>query len=114
MPITDRVPCDPAYSVLIIGNHSAGKSSFINWYIGEDIQRTGVAIETRGFTFVTSGRYMIVPTPCLHFFANISFLIAACAHCWLGMCRMIWKATHGWQQFACFWENNLDQSQPFI
>ena len=43
-------------NVMIIGNHSAGKSSFINWYIGEDVQTTGVAIETRGFTYVTSGR----------------------------------------------------------
>ena len=43
-------------NVMIIGNHSAGKSSFINWYIGESVQTTGVAIETRGFTFVTSGR----------------------------------------------------------
>ncbi|PNW75864.1 hypothetical protein CHLRE_12g557250v5 [Chlamydomonas reinhardtii] len=43
-------------SVMIVGNHSAGKSSFINWYIGESIQKTGVAIETRGFTFVTSGK----------------------------------------------------------
>ena len=43
-------------SAMIIGNHSAGKSSFINWYIGESVQTTGVAIETRGFTFVTSGR----------------------------------------------------------
>lgn len=43
-------------NVMIIGNHSAGKSSFINWYVGESIQKTGVAIETRGFTFVTSGR----------------------------------------------------------
>jgi ribosome biogenesis GTPase A len=25
-------------TVLIIGNHSSGKSSFINWYIGEHIQ----------------------------------------------------------------------------
>ncbi len=25
-------------------------------YIGEGIQKTGVAIETRGFTFVTSGK----------------------------------------------------------
>ncbi len=34
-------------SVMIVGNHSAGKSSFINWYIGESIQKTGVAIEVR-------------------------------------------------------------------
>lgn len=43
-------------NVMIVGNHSAGKSSFINWYIGEDIQRTGVAIETSGFTIVHSGK----------------------------------------------------------
>mmetsp|Transcript_19721 Transcript_19721/g.51427 ORF Transcript_19721/g.51427 Transcript_19721/m.51427 type:complete len:475 (-) Transcript_19721:951-2375(-) len=43
-------------SVMIVGNHSAGKSSFVNWYINEEIQRTGVAIETRGFTIVTSGK----------------------------------------------------------
>uniref|UniRef100_UPI00398EEEF6 EH domain-containing protein 4 n=1 Tax=Pristiophorus japonicus TaxID=55135 RepID=UPI00398EEEF6 len=43
-------------NVMLMGNHSAGKSSFINWYVEEHIQRTGVAIETQGFTFVTSGR----------------------------------------------------------
>mmetsp|Transcript_33808 Transcript_33808/g.60395 ORF Transcript_33808/g.60395 Transcript_33808/m.60395 type:complete len:470 (-) Transcript_33808:392-1801(-) len=43
-------------SVMIVGNHSAGKSSFVNWYIGEEVQRTGVAIETRGFTLITSGK----------------------------------------------------------
>uniref|UniRef100_A0A8C4H6Q6 Si:dkey-98f17.5 n=1 Tax=Dicentrarchus labrax TaxID=13489 RepID=A0A8C4H6Q6_DICLA len=42
--------------VMIMGNHSAGKSSFINWYAEEHIQKTGVAIETQGFTFITSGR----------------------------------------------------------
>ena len=42
-------------TVMVIGNHSAGKSSFINWYTGEAIQRTGVAIETKGFSFITSG-----------------------------------------------------------
>ena len=41
---------------MLIGNHSAGKSSFINWYIEEHIQRTGVAIETQGFTIVSSGK----------------------------------------------------------
>lgn len=45
-------PC----SVMIVGNHSAGKSSFINWYIGERVVKTGVAIETRGFILCTSGR----------------------------------------------------------
>ena len=43
-------------NVLLIGNHSAGKSSFINWYINEKVQKTGVAIETQGFTFVTNGK----------------------------------------------------------
>jgi len=41
---------------MLIGNHSAGKSTFINWYIEEHIQRTGVAIETQGFTVVSSGK----------------------------------------------------------
>uniref|UniRef100_A0A672RV16 Uncharacterized LOC107567764 n=1 Tax=Sinocyclocheilus grahami TaxID=75366 RepID=A0A672RV16_SINGR len=43
-------------TVMLMGNHSAGKSSFVNWYVEEHIQRTGVAIETQGFSFVTSGR----------------------------------------------------------
>merc|ERR1719411_392896 len=43
-------------TIMLIGNHSAGKSSFINWYIEEHVQRTAVAIETQGFSFVTSGR----------------------------------------------------------
>eukprot|EP01113_Clastostelium_recurvatum_P031810 TRINITY_DN4013_c0_g1_i5.p1 TRINITY_DN4013_c0_g1~~TRINITY_DN4013_c0_g1_i5.p1 ORF type:complete len:470 (+),score=143.94 TRINITY_DN4013_c0_g1_i5:317-1726(+) len=43
-------------NVMIIGNHSSGKSSFINWYVGEHVQKTGVAIETQGFTLVTSGK----------------------------------------------------------
>jgi hypothetical protein len=43
-------------NILLIGNHSAGKSSFVNWYVEETVQRTGVAIETQGFTLVTSGK----------------------------------------------------------
>ncbi|KAH9528846.1 hypothetical protein DERF_002761 [Dermatophagoides farinae] len=43
-------------NILLVGNHSSGKSSFINWYVGQKIQKTGVAIETQGFTFVTAGR----------------------------------------------------------
>lgn len=43
-------------NVMLMGNHSAGKSSFINWYVEEHVQRTGVAIETQGFSFVTNGR----------------------------------------------------------
>ncbi|ODN02378.1 Sarcalumenin [Orchesella cincta] len=43
-------------TVLLLGNHSAGKSSFINWYIEETILKTGVAIETQGYFFVVSGK----------------------------------------------------------
>ena len=43
-------------NVMIVGNHSAGKSSYVNWYIGEHVQKSSVAIETQGFTFVTSGK----------------------------------------------------------
>ena len=43
-------------TILLIGNHSAGKSSFINWYIEEHVQKTAVAIETQGFALVTSGK----------------------------------------------------------
>ena len=41
--------------VLLIGNHSAGKSSFINWYVGEPIQKTSVAVETNCVSLVTHG-----------------------------------------------------------
>lgn len=53
--LKDLQPPREKITALIIGNHSAGKSSFINWYIGETIQKESVAMETSGFTFVTSG-----------------------------------------------------------
>lgn len=34
-------------SVMIVGNHSAGKSSFVNWYIEQHTQKVGVAVETQ-------------------------------------------------------------------
>lgn len=43
-------------NILLIGNHSSGKSSFINWYMDDKIQKTSVAIETQGFTIVTNGK----------------------------------------------------------
>ncbi|XP_015907268.1 uncharacterized protein [Parasteatoda tepidariorum] len=52
----DLLPPRKKVTVLLLGNHSAGKSSFINWYIEEHILKTGVAIETQGFAFVTSGK----------------------------------------------------------
>lgn len=42
-------------SCLLIGNHSAGKSSFINWYVGEKVQSTSVAMETCGITVIRHG-----------------------------------------------------------
>ena len=43
-------------TVLLMGNHSAGKSSLVNYYTEEEVMKTGVAIETQGITFVTSGQ----------------------------------------------------------
>lgn len=40
---------------MIIGNHSAGKSSFINWYVGRDVQKTKVAIETIEINLIMQG-----------------------------------------------------------
>eukprot|EP00930_Biecheleria_cincta_P036866 TRINITY_DN2526_c0_g1_i2.p1 TRINITY_DN2526_c0_g1~~TRINITY_DN2526_c0_g1_i2.p1 ORF type:complete len:708 (-),score=108.16 TRINITY_DN2526_c0_g1_i2:45-2144(-) len=41
-------PCMP--TVLIIGNHSSGKSTFINRLMGDTVQETGVAPTDDGFT----------------------------------------------------------------
>ena len=41
--------------VLLLGNHSAGKSSFVNFLLGEDKQRTGIAPVDDGFTILTHG-----------------------------------------------------------
>mmetsp|Transcript_24453 Transcript_24453/g.38459 ORF Transcript_24453/g.38459 Transcript_24453/m.38459 type:complete len:466 (+) Transcript_24453:35-1432(+) len=49
-PPRDRITC------LLIGNHSAGKSSFVNWYVGDKIQNESVAIETAGITIVRRGK----------------------------------------------------------
>uniref|UniRef100_A0A0G4H7A7 G domain-containing protein n=1 Tax=Chromera velia CCMP2878 TaxID=1169474 RepID=A0A0G4H7A7_9ALVE len=48
-------PVHTRCSALIIGNVSAGKSTFVNWYAGDHLQKTGVAIETNGVTVVTYG-----------------------------------------------------------
>ena len=47
-------------TVMLMGNHSAGKSSFINWYLSEgglhkEVQETGSAITTNSFTVLTQG-----------------------------------------------------------
>ena len=40
---------------MIVGNHSAGKSSFINWYIEENIQKAKVSIETVEINIIMQG-----------------------------------------------------------
>ena len=40
-------------TVLILGNHSSGKSSFINYLLKSDIQKTGLAPVDDGFTLIT-------------------------------------------------------------
>lgn len=41
--------------VLILGNHSSGKSSFINYLLGEEVQKTGLAPTDDGFTVISWG-----------------------------------------------------------
>lgn len=41
--------------VMIMGNHSAGKSSFINWYIGDKLQQTKVSIQTVEINLIMHG-----------------------------------------------------------
>ncbi len=41
--------------VLLLGNHSSGKSSFVNHLLGIDVQKTGVAPTDDGFTIITHG-----------------------------------------------------------
>jgi ElaB/YqjD/DUF883 family membrane-anchored ribosome-binding protein len=41
--------------VLILGNHSSGKSTFINFMLEADIQRTGLAPIDDGFTILNAG-----------------------------------------------------------
>ncbi len=42
-------------TVLIVGNHSSGKSTFVNYLMGQSIQRTGLAPVDDGFTILTYG-----------------------------------------------------------
>ena len=45
----------PHPMVFILGNHSSGKSSFINYVVGRRIQETGVAPTDDGFTVISAG-----------------------------------------------------------
>ena len=51
-PFTEGIPLP---SVLLLGNHSSGKSSFINYVLGRDVQATGVAPTDDGFTVIAPG-----------------------------------------------------------
>eukprot|EP00931_Biecheleriopsis_adriatica_P045635 TRINITY_DN26133_c0_g1_i1.p1 TRINITY_DN26133_c0_g1~~TRINITY_DN26133_c0_g1_i1.p1 ORF type:complete len:635 (-),score=127.74 TRINITY_DN26133_c0_g1_i1:49-1953(-) len=61
-PIDDRLPGHPfeydmhsfpfTPMVLIIGNHSSGKSTFVNKLLGQEVQQTGVAPTDDGFTIL--------------------------------------------------------------
>lgn len=42
----------PLPFVLLLGNHSSGKSSFINYVLGRRVQETGVAPTDDGFTVI--------------------------------------------------------------
>ena len=42
-------------SVILLGNHSSGKSTFINHLLGGTLQKTGVAPTDDGFTLIVSG-----------------------------------------------------------
>ena len=54
-PSLYTVPESRKLNVMLIGNHSVGKSSYINWYLGEKLLKEGVAMETQGVHLVTSG-----------------------------------------------------------
>jgi len=41
--------------VLMLGNHSSGKSSFINYLLGLEVQKTGLAPTDDGFTIISFG-----------------------------------------------------------
>lgn len=41
--------------ILMLGNHSSGKSSFINHFVSEDIQQTGMAPTDEDFTIIRYG-----------------------------------------------------------
>ncbi|MBL4844247.1 MAG: dynamin family protein [Planctomycetes bacterium] len=52
-PVPSKSETSGLPTVLLLGNHSAGKSSFINFLLGEDLQRTGIAPIDDGFTVIT-------------------------------------------------------------
>lgn len=64
MPLNERIrgPLAPSSDrgtalpfVFLVGNHSSGKSSFINYVLGREIQKAGVAPTDDSFTIVAPG-----------------------------------------------------------
>ncbi|RHZ23512.1 hypothetical protein DYB37_002946 [Aphanomyces astaci] len=51
--VEDRLPSLPF--VFLLGNHSSGKSSFINHVLQREVQTTGVAPTDDGFTIISNG-----------------------------------------------------------
>ncbi len=49
------VTCGAKPCMVFLGNHSSGKSSIINWILGEGVQDTGLAPTDDGFTFIMYG-----------------------------------------------------------
>ncbi len=49
------VTCGAKPCMVFLGNHSSGKSSIINWLLGENVQDTGLAPTDDGFTFIVYG-----------------------------------------------------------
>ena len=49
------VTCGEKPCMVFLGNHSSGKSSLINWILGESVQDTGLAPTDDGFTFIVYG-----------------------------------------------------------
>jgi hypothetical protein len=63
-PVARRLACDVPVRlqdaasqpmVLFLGNHSSGKSSYINTLVGAEVQKTGLAPTDDGFTLLTWG-----------------------------------------------------------
>lgn len=42
--------------ILLLGNHSSGKSTFVNYLLGDAVQKTGVAPTDDSFTIITHGQ----------------------------------------------------------
>ena len=49
------ITCGAKPCMVFLGNHSSGKSSIINWILGESVQDTGLAPTDDGFTFIMYG-----------------------------------------------------------